>query len=592
MMSANDLMQIGLFLLLLLGLSWPLGKHMAAVLEGRAHPLARAFGWLERGLYRACGVDPDREMDWKGYALAMFLFNMAGFAALYILLRAQALLPLNPDGQAGMAPDLAFNTAMSFATNTNWQAYGGESAVSHLTQMLGLTVHNFVSAATGIAVLSALIRGLIRRETRELGNFWTDLVRSTLYILLPLALILSLALCWQGAPQTFAGAVNATLSEPVAYEIAPAAADLKADPTLKPTPATAAEQTIMRGPMASQEAIKELGTNGGGFFNANSSHPFENPTPLSNLLEMLAILLIPASLCQAFGHMVGDKRQGWVLLCAMMTLFLGFFALCWWAESQGAPQVAAITGGGFPGNMEGKELRFGILNSALFATVTTATSCGAVNAMHDSFTPLGGMVPMVLMQLGEVVFGGVGSGLYGMLVFAVIAVFVAGLMVGRTPEYLGKKIEAFETKMCSIVIMVPLFGVLLGTAWAVLTEAGRGAVANPGAHGFSEILYAFSSMANNNGSAFAGLSANNPLYNLLGGIAMCMGRFWTAIPVLALAGSLAAKKTVPAGAGTLPTHTPLFCGLLVSVVLVVGALTFIPALALGPIVDHLQMLGR
>lgn len=586
MMFANDFMQLGVFLVLLLGLSWPLGKHIAAVLEGRKHPLARALGWLERGLYRVCGVDPAREMDWKGYALAMFLFNVAGFAALYLLLRVQGWLPLNPDSQAGMAPDLAFNTAMSFATNTNWQAYGGESAISHLTQMLGLTVHNFVSAATGIAVLAALIRGLIRRETRTIGNFWADLVRSTLYILLPLALVLALALSWQGVPQTFQGAVNATLAEPVVYEVAPSAEGLK------PTQATATQQTIMRGPMASQEAIKELGTNGGGFFNANSSHPFENPTPLTNLLEMLAILLIPASLCQAFGRMVGDSRQGWVLFGAMGALFLGFLALCWWAEAQGVPQVTAITGAPFPGNMEGKELRFGVMNSALFATVTTATSCGAVNAMHDSFTPLGGMVPMVLMQLGEVVFGGVGSGLYGMLTFAIIAVFVAGLMVGRTPEYLGKKIEAFETKMCSLVIMVPLFGVLMGTAWAVLTEMGRGAVANPGAHGFSEILYAFSSMANNNGSAFAGLGANNALYNQLGGLAMFTGRFWAAIPVLALAGSLAAKKAVPVGAGTLPTHTPLFCGLLVAVVLVVGALTFIPALALGPIVEHLQMLGR
>ena len=412
MMSAIDFMQLGVFLVLLLGLSWPLGKHIAAVLEGRRHPLARALGWLERGLYRLCGVDPAREMDWKGYALAMFLFNVAGFAALYLLLRLQGWLPLNPDGQAGMEPGLAFNTAMSFATNTNWQAYGGESAISHLTQMLGLTVHNFVSAATGIAVLAALIRGLTRRETRELGNFWADLVRSTLYILLPLAFVLALALNWQGVPQTFAGAVNATLAEPVAYEIAPSADELKADPTLKPTPATATQQTIMRGPMASQEAIKELGTNGGGFFNANSAHPFENPTPLTNLLEMLAILLIPASLCHAFGRMVGDARQGWVLFCAMGALFLGFFALCWWAEAQGVPQVAAITGGGFPGNMEGKELRFGIMNSALFATITTATSCGAVNAMHDSFTPLGGLVPMVLMQLGEVVFGGFGGG-YG-----------------------------------------------------------------------------------------------------------------------------------------------------------------------------------
>lgn len=409
MMSATDLAQLGVFLLLLLGLSWPLGRYMAAVLEGRDHPLARALGWLERGLYRLCGVDPAREMDWKGYALAMLLFNMAGFAALYCLLRAQALLPLNPDGQTAMAPDLAFNTAMSFTTNTNWQSYSGESAVSHLTQMLGLTVHNFVSAATGIAVLAALIRGLARRETREIGNFWADLVRSTLYILLPLALVLSLALCWQGVPQTFQGAVNATLAEPVAYEITPSADDLKTDPALKPAPATATQQTIMRGPVASQEAIKELGTNGGGFFNANSAHPFENPTPLSNFLEMLAILLIPAGLCHAFGRMVNDKRQGWVLLAAMTALFLGFLALCWWAESQGVPQAASLSRSPLSGNMEGKELRFGVMNSALFATITTATSCGAVNAMHDSFTPLGGMVPMVLMQLGEVVFGGVDS---------------------------------------------------------------------------------------------------------------------------------------------------------------------------------------
>ncbi len=591
MTTSTDFMQLGLFLLALLALSWPLGGYMAAVLEGRNHPLARILGWLERGLYRVCGVDPTREMDWKEYALAMFLFNVAGFAVLYLLLRVQGLLPLNPDGQTGMAPDLAFNTAMSFITNTNWQAYSGENAASHLTQMLGLTVHNFVSAATGIAVLTALIRGLIRRETRELGNFWTDLVRSTLYILLPLAFVLSLALCWQGVPQTFRGTVNATLAEPVVYEIAPGADALKTDPALKPTPAIATQQAIMRGPMASQEAIKELGTNGGGFFNANSAHPFENPTPLSNFLEMLAILLIPAALCHTFGRMVGDARQGWMLLGAMTALFLGFLALCWWAESQGSPQIAAIIGTP-AGNMEGKELRFGVMNSALFATITTATYCGAVNTMHDSLTPLGGLVPMVLMQLGEVVFGGVGSGLYGMVVFAVITVFVAGLMVGRTPEYLGKKIEACETKMCSLVIMVPLFGVLLGTGWAVLTGMGRGAVANPGAHGFSEILYAFSSMANNNGSAFAGLSANNALYNLLGGIVMCTSRFWTAIPVLALAGSLAGKKAVPTGAGTLPTHTPLFCGLLVAVVLVVGALTFIPALALGPIVEHLQMLGR
>jgi potassium-transporting ATPase potassium-binding subunit len=595
-MNTAGTLQIAVCMLLLLGLAWPLGIYMAGVLEGKPGVLSRMLGPLERLLYRVSGVDSAEEMDWKGYAQALILFNVAGFAALYLLQRLQGVLPLNPDSLGAVAPDLAFNTAMSFITNTNWQAYGGESTMSYLTQMLGLTVHNFVSAASGIAVLAALIRGLTRQQTRGLGNFWADLVRSTLYILLPLSVVFALVLTWQGVPQTFGGSVQATLKEPVAYEIPPAADALKADPSLKPTPATAMQQVIARGPVASQEAIKQLGTNGGGFFNANAAHPFENPTPLTNFLELLAILLIPAALCHTFGRMVGDARQGLVLLAAMTAIFLAFLATCVWAERAGVPQMAQFgvhsLGNPLPGNWEGKELRFGIDASALWATATTAASNGSVNAMHDSFTPLGGLVPMVLMQLGEVVFGGVGSGLYGMLVFAVIVVFIGGLMVGRTPEYLGKKIEAFETKMASLVIMVPLFGVLIGTAWAVMTAAGRGAIANPGAHGFSEILYAFSSMANNNGSAFAGLSANNALYNLLGGVVMFTGRFWLAIPVLALAGSLAAKKTVPTGAGTLPTHTPLFCVLLVSVVLVVGALTFIPALALGPIVEHLQMLGR
>lgn len=592
MMPLPDILQLCVFFLVLLGLSWPLGLYVAAVLEGRPHFLARALGPLERGLYRLCGVDPAEDMDWKTYALSMLAFSFAGFAALFLLQRLQGGLPLNPDGMGAVAPDLAFNTAMSFLSNTNWQAYGGESTMSYLTQMLGLTVQNYVSAATGIAVLAALIRGLKRQQTRGLGNFWADLTRATLYVLLPLAIALSLALVWQGVPQTFGGSVKAALSEPVAYETAPSAEDLKVDPALKPVPATAVEQTIARGPVASQEAIKMLGTNGGGFFNANSAHPFENPTPLSNFLEILAILIIPAALCHTFGRMVGDQRQGWVIFAAMSVLLLLFLGAVLWAERSVVPQIAAMTGDASPANWEGKELRFGMAGTGLFATVTTAVSCGAVNAMHDSFTPLGGMVPMVLMQLGEVVFGGVGSGLYGMLVFAVIVVFIGGLMVGRTPEYLGKKIEAFETKMASLVIMTPLAGVLLGTAWAVLTEAGGGAIANPGAHGFSEILYAFSSMGNNNGSAFAGLSANNALYNLLGGIVMFTSRFWLAVPVLAMAGSLAGKKTVPVGAGTLPTHTPLFCALLVGVVLVVGALTFIPALALGPVVEHLQMLGR
>ena len=590
-MDAASILTVAAYLLLLLGLAWPLGLYMAAVLEGRPGFLGRVLGPLERLLYRLCGVDPEAEMDWKSYALSMFLFSMAGFLVLYGLERLQALLPLNPDGLGAVAPDLAFNTALSFVTNTNWQAYSGENTMSYLTQMLGLTVHNFVSAAAGIGVLAALMRGLTRTETRNLGNFWADLVRSTLYILLPLSVVLALVLCWQGVPQTFDGAVQARLSEPLAYEVPVPADALKADPTLKPTARTATQQTIARGPVASQEAIKQLGTNGGGFFGSNSAHPFENPTPLTNLLELLAILLIPAALCHTFGRMAGDARQGFVLLAAMTFIFLAFLTVCLWAEHAGVPQMAQF-GVDRLANMEGKELRFGVTASALWATATTAASNGSVNAMHDSFTPLGGLVPMVLMQLGEVVFGGVGSGLYGMLVFAIIVVFIAGLMVGRTPEYLGKKIEAFETKMCSLVIMVPLFGVLIGTAWAVMTASGKAAIANPGPHGFSEILYAFSSMANNNGSAFAGLSANTPVYNLLGGIVMLTGRFWLAIPVLALAGSLAAKKRTPVGAGTLPTHTPLFCAMLIAVVLVVGALTFIPALALGPIVEHLMMLGH
>jgi K+-transporting ATPase ATPase A chain len=590
-MNTASILTLVVYMLVLLGLAWPLGIYIAAVLQGKPVVLDRVLGPVERLLYRLCGVDAQEEMDWKGYALAMFLFSVAGVVVLYALQRAQGWLPLNPDGMTAVEPGLAFNTAMSFITNTNWQAYSGESTMSYLVQMLGLTVHNFVSAATGIAVLAALIRGLTRHETRNLGNFWVDLTRSTLYVLLPLSVVLALLLAWQGVPQTFQGTVNATLAQPVAYEIAPSADDLKANPALKPTPATATQQAIARGPVASQEAIKELGTNGGGFFNANSAHPYENPTPLTNFLEMLAILLIPAALCHTFGRMAGDARQGWVLLAAMTVIFLGFLSVCLWAEHSGVPQMAQF-GVDRLANMEGKELRFGVTASSLFATITTTTSCGAVNAMHDSFTPLGGLVPMVLMQLGEVVFGGVGSGLYGMLVFAIIVVFIAGLMVGRTPEYLGKKIEAFDTKMASLVIMVPLFGVLVGTAWAVMTASGKAAIANPGAHGFSEILYAFSSMANNNGSAFAGLSANAPFYNLLGGVTMLAGRFWTAIPVLALAGSLAAKKSVPVSAGTLPTHTPLFCGLVVCVVLVVGALTFIPALALGPIVEHLMMLGH
>jgi K+-transporting ATPase ATPase A chain len=487
------------------------------------------------------------------------------------------LLPLNPAELGAVSPDSSWNTAVSFATNTNWQGYGGESTMSYLTQMLGLNVQNFVSAATGIAVLAALARAFSRRSAVTIGNFWADLTRSTLYILLPLSFILALALVSQGVVQTFGPYVKAQTVEKIEYE------ENKEKKTTQ-------EQTLPRGPAASQIAIKQLGTNGGGFFNVNSSHPFENATPLSNFLEMLAILLIGAALPITFGRMIGDVRQGWAILGAMTVVFVGLLTVAVVSEQVGNP-ILEKAGVAAEGNMEGKEVRFGIANSALWATATTAASNGSVNSMHDSFTPLGGLVPMWLMQLGEVIFGGVGSGLYGMLVFALVAVFVAGLMIGRTPEYLGKKVEAFEMKMAAVAILVPPIVVLGGTAIAVLADAGKAGVANPGAHGFSEILYAFSSAGNNNGSAFAGLSANTPFYNTALGFAMLFARYWLLIPVLAIAGSLAAKKTVPAGPGTLPTHGPLFVVLLIGVVLIVGALTFVPALALGPIVEHFQMLS-
>jgi potassium-transporting ATPase potassium-binding subunit len=604
-MTSNAILQITLYMVVLLGLAWPLGAYMARVYTDRPCGLDRILGPVERLIYRICGLDPEKEMDWKGYAVSLMIFTGFSILLLYLQQRLQGLLPLNPDGMAAVAPDLALNTAVSFSTNTNWQAYGGESTMSYLTQMLGFTVHNFISAAAGMSVLVALIRGLTRRETLKLGNFWKDLTRSTLYILLPLSVVLALLFVWQGVPQTFEGAATATILEPTSYDN-PVKDDSGApvlDEAGKPKtqPAQITEQTIARGPVASQEAIKELGTNGGGFFNANSAHPFENPTPFTNFLEMLAILLIPGGLCFTFGYMVRDKRQGIVLLAAMTVILVIMLGVCVLSEQAGNPKLAglgidqkasesALAQAG--GNMEGKEVRLGITDSALFATVTTGASCGAVNAMHDSFTPLGGLVPMLLIQLGEVVYGGTGSGLYGMLIFAIVAVFVAGLMVGRTPEYLGKKIEPFEMKMASLVILVPPFLSLMGTAFGVLVPSAKAAIANPGAHGFSEILYAFSSMSNNNGSAFAGLSANALFYNVIGAGSMFLGRFWTAVPVLAIAGSLAAKKIVPQGAGTLPTHTPLFVGLLVCVVLVVGALTFFPALALGPIAEHLDMIGR
>ncbi|CAN5598248.1 potassium-transporting ATPase subunit KdpA [soil metagenome] len=579
-MTINGFLQLAFYLVVLIGLAKPLGSYMARVYEGQSIGLDRILGPLERLIYRLSGVQPAEEMNWKVYAVAMLLFNLAGLLVVYLLQRLQGALPLNPQSLPNISADSAFNTAVSFATNTNWQGYGGETTMSYLTQMVGLSVQNFVSAAAGMATLVALIRGLTRRSAQTIGNFWVDMVRSTLYILLPLSVILAVILVSQGVVQTFGPYQEIRL--------------LTATQDASGNAVTT--QVLALGPAAAQIAIKQLGTNGGGFFNVNSAHPFENPTPLSNFLELLAILLIPAALCYTFGKMVKDTRQGWAVLTAMTLIFVVLLGMVVWAEQNGNPaltklgidQTASAMQAG--GNMEGKEARFGVVNSALWAAATTAASNGSVNSMHDSFTPLGGFVPMWLIQLGEVIFGGVGSGLYGMLIFAIIAVFVAGLMVGRTPEYLGKKIEAYEMKMASLVILVPPAIVLLGTALAVVLPAGKATIYNPGAHGFSEVLYAFSSAGNNNGSAFAGLGANNPFYNLSLGIAMLFARYWLAIPTLALAGSLARKKLVPTGPGTLPTHTPLFIVLLIGVVILVGALTFIPALALGPIVEHLQMI--
>jgi potassium-transporting ATPase potassium-binding subunit len=575
-MTASGIFQLTLYLVVLLALVKPLGAYMARVYQRQPFALERALGWLERLIYRLAGVRPTEEMGWKAYTVAMLVFNLAGFLALYLLQRLQGGLPLNPQGLGAVSPDSSFNTAVSFATNTNWQGYGGETTLSYLTQMLGLTVQNFVSAAAGMATLIALIRGFARRSAQTIGNFWVDLTRTTLYILLPLSVILALTLVSQGVVQTFKPSATVAL--------------------VQPTKSTLTEQVLAVGPAASQIAIKQLGTNGGGFFNVNSSHPFENATPLSNLLELLSILVISGALCYTFGVMVGDTRQGWAVLAAMTVIFVVLLGVCVTAEQnghtlreQGVDHTASALSSG--GNMEGKEVRFGIASSALWATATTAASNGSVNSMHDSYTPIGGLVTMGLMQLGEVVFGGVGSGLYGMLVFAIIAVFVAGLMVGRTPEYLGKKIEAYEMKMASLVILIPPAVVLIGTAIAVVSPGGKATIFNPGAHGFSEVLYAFSSAGNNNGSAFAGLGANTPFYNTALGLAMLFARYWLAIPTLAIAGSLAAKRTIPGGPGTLPTHQPLFVGLLIGVVVLVGALTFVPALALGPIVEHVMLVA-
>lgn len=573
------MLQIILYLGIILALVKPLGWYMARVYQGKSCGIDYLFAPIEKFIYRVCYIDSKQTMNWKNYLIAMLLFNLLGIILVYAIQRLQFFLPLNPQSFPAVDPALAFNTAVSFVTNTNWQAYGGENTLSYLTQMLGLTVQNFLSAATGMSLMIALIRGLKNHETSDLGNFWVDTVRGTIYILLPLALIFAVVLISQGVIQNFKPYQNASLIQPISYQ------------TSDKQITNITEQVIPMGPVASQIAIKQLGTNGGGFFNTNSAHPFENPTPLSNLLEMLAILLIPAALCYTFGTMVNDKRQGWAILAAMFILFIPFMSTAIYAEQQGNTALTNI-GIQQSGNMEGKETRFGIVNSALWTAATTATSNGSVNSMHDSFTPLGGLIPLWLMHLGEVVFGGVGSGLYGMLMLVIITVFVAGLMVGRTPEYLGKKIEPYEMKMASVAVLIMPLIVLLFTALAVVLPVGTSSIANPGAHGFTEILYAFTSMANNNGSAFAGLNANTPFYNILGGIAMLIGRYWIAIPTLAIAGSLAKKKIIPSSVGTLETHTPLFIILLIGIILVFGALSFFPALALGPIVEHLMLWGQ
>jgi K+-transporting ATPase ATPase A chain len=598
-MTTNGILQIGLYFIVLGILVKPLGIYMAKIYQGEPSGLVRIMSPIEQFIYRISGIRKE-EMSWQEYAIAVIVFSFASMIVLYLLQRLQGILPLNPQGFSSVLPDSSFNTAVSFVTNTNWQGYSGENTMSYLTQMAGLGVQNFVSAASGMAVLVALIRGFVRRKTNTIGNFWVDLTRTILYLLLPLSLVLSLVLVSQGVVQSFSHYKNILLIQPITYE------KLRVDASgnlinntkgkvLSDT-VTIRNQIIPLGPAASQIAIKQLGTNGGGFFGTNSSHPFENPTPLTNFLELLAILLIPSALCYTFGRMVGDTRQGWVLLAVMLVIFVPLVFLSYYCEHLGNPYfaefsidqtVSDIQSGG---NMEGKEVRFGIASSALWATATTAASNGSVNSMHDSFSPLGGLVPMLLIQLGEIVFGGVGSGLYGMLAFVIVTVFIAGLMVGRTPEYIGKKIESFEMKMASLMILIPAGLILIGTAVAIVTTDGLAGIANPGPHGFSEVLYAFSSAGNNNGSAFAGLASNTTFYNTILGIAMFFGRFWLMVPVLAIAGSLAVKKHIPTSIGTLPTHTPLFAALLMSVIVLVGALTFLPALALGPITEYILSL--
>ena len=601
-MTPHAWLIFGLYLTILLFTIKPLGIYIANVISGRSLVL-RLGSPIESMIYRLCGIHKNEEMGWLHYALALLLFNAVGVLTVYALQRLQLWLPLNPQQMPNVSPDSAFNTAISFVTNTNWQGYGGETTMSYLTQMLALTVQNFLSAATGIVVIIALVRGFARHTAQSIGNAWVDLTRITLYLLLPLSLVFAVFLLSQGVIQNFNAYQDVMTLELTHYDnpkLDIAGQPLKDDKgNLLTEPVTTQTQTLPMGPVASQEAIKMIGTNGGGFFNANSAHPYENPTPLSNFFQMLSIFLIPGALCYTFGYMVGDARQGWAVLAAMTILFVVMSVAAITFEQQGNPlfttagvdQIASTTQAG--GNMEGKEVRFGVADSGLFAAITTAASCGAVIAMHDSFTPLGGMIPLVLMQLGEVVFGGVGSGLYGMLIFAMMAVFIAGLMIGRTPEYMGKKIESFEMKMVSIAILVTPLLVLAGTAIAVMTVNGQAGIANPGAHGFSEILYAFSSAGNNNGSAFAGLSVNTPFYNVMLAVVMWFGRFGVIVPVLAIAGSLAAKKRIAVTVGTMPTHGLLFITLLIGTVLLVGLLNYVPALALGPMVEHFMLwIGR
>jgi potassium-transporting ATPase potassium-binding subunit len=561
-MTVIGWMQIVLFCAIVVALAKPLGGYMTRVFAGEATFLSPLLRPVEHGLYWVGGVDEKREQHWLIYTVAMLLFHVGGFLIIYGLMRLQAVLPLNPAEQSAVAPDLSFNTAISFVTNTNWQNYGGESTLSYLVQMLGLTHQNFLSAATGIALAVALIRGFSRSSMRTIGNFWVDVTRATLYVLLPICVVAALFLVWQGMPQTLGPYVEATTLE-------------------------GARQTIAVGPVASQVAIKMLGTNGGGFFNANAAHPFENPSALSNFVQMLLIFVIGAAMTNVFGRMVGDQRQGWAILAVMGVLFVAGVGVTYWAEANGTATLNAL--GLTGGNMEGKEVRFGIVASSLFAVVTTAASCGAVNAMHDSFTALGGMIPLINMQLGEIIVGGVGAGLYGMLLFVVLAIFVAGLMVGRTPEYVGKKIEAREVKMAMLAILVLPLMYLGWTAVAVVLPSAVASMANAGPHGFTEVLYAFTSATGNNGSAFAGLTGNTFFYNLTLASSMFVGRFFMIVPAMALAGSLAAKKSIPPSAGTLPTTGGLFVGLVVGVILIIGGLTFFPALALGPVVEHLAM---